>query len=66
MANGVRRDISGRDDRERNVLIAEKVEQFVRRRKDEPERGAQNTKGGSSAAMSRGQEEEQRWMRVNE
>lgn len=39
--------------REKKVLVWEKVEQFafVTRRKDEPERRAQNTKGG------RGQDE---------
>lgn len=39
---------------------------FVTRRKDEPERDGQNTKGGSKRGMSRGHREEQRWMRVNE
>lgn len=67
MENGVRRRLN---ERERNVSVQEKEEQFafVARRKDEPERRAPNTKGGSNREMSRGheEEEEQRWMRVNE
>lgn len=43
------------------------MEQFasVTGRKDEPERGVQNTKGGSSR-ISRGHDEEQRWMNEGE
>lgn len=53
--------------RGRNVSVQEKVERvaFVTGRKDEPERGVQNTKGGSTG-ISRGHDEEQRWMNEGE
>lgn len=38
---------------------------FVTGWKDEPERGVQNTKGGSTG-ISRGHNEEQRWMNKGE
>lgn len=57
------------DDRKwnRNDFIQEKAEPraFATGRKDEPERGVQKTKGGSNGT-SRGHNEEQRWMEVNE
>ena len=48
--------------------MQEKVEQlaFVMRRKDEAERGVQNTKGGSDRGTSGGHEEERRGTTANE